>query len=208
MQVLGRVFLAIFSMALIIAPLANANDVNLTANTTPFITIDPIDNHAVGDVFFINGTTNLPVSENLTLTLTNYHSQMKNSPDYIYRHFEMNNISVVSGTSKNPVINLWSVNITDTVKESTNDKYCAVIYAQNYSISSHECEYFIVYISTNATPSPVLRKTIQISSPSQLTPTRTMVTPTTQSSPLPLILPIAVLAAIALIKHSHGKKCD
>ena len=27
----------------------------------PFITIDPIGNHTIGDVFFINGTTNLAV---------------------------------------------------------------------------------------------------------------------------------------------------
>ena len=30
------------------------------SNAPPFITIDPIGNHTVGDVFFINGTTNLP----------------------------------------------------------------------------------------------------------------------------------------------------
>lgn len=36
---------------------------------TPFITMDPIENHSIGDVFFINGTTNLPVSDNLTITI-------------------------------------------------------------------------------------------------------------------------------------------
>jgi hypothetical protein len=31
----------------------------------PFITIDPSGNHSIGDVFFINGTTNLPANDTI-----------------------------------------------------------------------------------------------------------------------------------------------
>jgi hypothetical protein len=59
MRVLGRLFLALLFVAIIMVPLVSA-DANVTHNTTPFITIDPIGNHAIGEVFVIKGTTNLP----------------------------------------------------------------------------------------------------------------------------------------------------
>ncbi|MEN6444127.1 MAG: hypothetical protein WC391_06525 [Methanoregula sp.] len=52
-------FLAILFVAIIMVPFVSA-DATVTHNTTPFITIDPIGNHAIGEVFVIKGTTNLP----------------------------------------------------------------------------------------------------------------------------------------------------
>jgi hypothetical protein len=54
-----RSFFAIIFVVIIMIPLVSA-DANVTHNTTPFISIDPIGNHAIGDVFVIKGTTNLP----------------------------------------------------------------------------------------------------------------------------------------------------
>lgn len=53
---------AIVLAAIMIVPLASADDGNVTAVTTPFITINPIGNHTLDEVFFISGTTNLPAS--------------------------------------------------------------------------------------------------------------------------------------------------
>jgi hypothetical protein len=170
-----------------------------TQPTTPFITIDPIGNHPAGDVFFINGTTNLPVTENLTMQISNYHLQMKTSQEYTYRDFEVNNIPVISRSSENPGINHWSVNVTDMLKESTNDKYCAGVSSQNYSILTG-CQYFIVFTPTNITPSPILQMTIQSLSSIQSTPSQTTVPSTTQSSSLPVALPIVALFIMAVLE--------
>jgi len=70
MRVPGRLFLAILFIAIIMVPFVGA-DANATHNTTPFITIDPIGNHAVGEVFVIKGTTNLPpVIDTLHIVIT------------------------------------------------------------------------------------------------------------------------------------------
>jgi hypothetical protein len=59
MWVSGRLFSAILFMVILMVPFVYA-EANVTPNTTPFITIDPIGNHAVGEVFVIKGSTNLP----------------------------------------------------------------------------------------------------------------------------------------------------
>ena len=62
--------IAIFLVAIIIVPLANADNGNIPSVTTPFITIDPIGNHTIDCPFFINGTTNLAAfNESLKLII-------------------------------------------------------------------------------------------------------------------------------------------
>ncbi|WP_292370505.1 hypothetical protein [Methanoregula sp. UBA64] len=53
---------AIVLAALILVPLASADERNVTPVTTPFITVNPVGNHTVDEVFYITGTTNLPAS--------------------------------------------------------------------------------------------------------------------------------------------------
>ena len=62
----------VVSIVLLLIPVTAANQnfsstgtANASSNTYYFITIDPIGNHSVSDVFFINGTTNLPVGDTL-----------------------------------------------------------------------------------------------------------------------------------------------
>ena len=98
------------------APTATTSYSTHMATPTPigyeFIIVDPIGNHTAGDVFFINGTTNLPVTRNLTLYI---------GPDCILHHgigwwtlepepLNISTISIVSGTSGT---NHWSYNATD-----------------------------------------------------------------------------------------------
>ncbi|MGA2121822.1 MAG: hypothetical protein ABSG49_07240 [Methanoregula sp.] len=110
---------------IIIVPIASADDANVTPNTAPFITIDPIGNHTIGDVFFINGTTNLPVSENLAVFVQPFHSIMmqkgRREPGIvIYK------VPIVSGRN---TTNYWSVNVTDGYWKP--DEYVAEITAIN-----------------------------------------------------------------------------
>jgi hypothetical protein len=42
----------------------------LSGNTTPWIIINPISNHYIGDVFEINGTTNLGIDEKVLVYVT------------------------------------------------------------------------------------------------------------------------------------------
>ena len=74
---LKKSFLFLFMVCMVITPLVNAESIsnhqnfsspgtaNVSSDTYYFITIDPIGNHSVSDVFFINGTTNLPVGDTL-----------------------------------------------------------------------------------------------------------------------------------------------
>jgi|GEM_PF-2953520 hypothetical protein len=62
-KIISLATFAIVLAALIIVPFASADEGNLTPATTPFITIDPVGDHTLDEVFFISGTTNLPVSD-------------------------------------------------------------------------------------------------------------------------------------------------
>jgi len=69
-------------LILTIVPSARGETTDVNLATTPFITSDPIGNHAIGGVFFINGSTNLPVSEMLRMEIysTVIKSVTKNYP--------------------------------------------------------------------------------------------------------------------------------
>ena len=88
----------------LITPLSGAIN-----SSEPFITIDPIGNRTIGEVFFINGTTNLPISENLTIYVNPI------TPPHGGRGRKEKGIVV----DKIPIftaingVNHWSVNVTD-----------------------------------------------------------------------------------------------
>jgi hypothetical protein len=133
MRILGRVFLAILFVAVIIVPLVSADEVNSSLVTAPFITIDPIGNHTIGDVFFINGTTNLPASGNLTMEITdafiNSPPQSKNAVLVfpLGKDVSIPYVSIIpdaSGTNK------WSVNVTDATKKLDASIYFVVIWSE------------------------------------------------------------------------------
>jgi len=191
-------------------PVANAQ--NLTNETylkSMFITIDPIEDKIIGDEVIINGTTNLPITENLTMIIyTRWRTAMKTSVEYPHLQIEVNNISIVSSSSENLGINHWSVNITDDAKELVEDKYDACVFSlQNTQIFS--CTILSLFSTKNATNLSALEKT-KIESPSQTQPQNcTKINPaTTQRAPLPVALPFGGILAIVLLRVIQRKKCD
>jgi hypothetical protein len=128
------------------APVTTQIPVNITATVaaveTPFITIDPIGNHSIGDVFFINGTTNLPVGENLSMTITelyaNNHTEAQFAPEYPNGNefFDIiNNIPITSVASGTSGTNYWSENVTDIFKGIDSDNYSIGVFPSDVNIS-------------------------------------------------------------------------
>ncbi len=97
---------ALFVAAIIIVPVASAENV-----TTPYITIDPIGNHTIDEIFFIHGTTNLPAHETLILQIytTNFN------PGGAGSGYRSDNISVQPGENG---VNTWSCNATTSLWET------------------------------------------------------------------------------------------
>ncbi len=207
MRVLGCLFLAILFVAIIFVPLANADEVNVSPNITPFITIDPIGNHTIGDVFFINGTTNMPVSENLTISFERYIDfgapHAKNNPDHLV------SISDIPISSAIPGTNRWSVNVTDfTIKHLLSTQEVVFVYTSDV----YATDIFTLFPANKATPSndqtTVLQTIIPSPPPIQSTTSAVTALPTTRSSPLSLGLPIVVLAAVVILRPVYRKNRD
>ena len=210
------VFVILISLAFLV-PIACAE-----SSTGSFITIDPIGNHTVGEVFFINGTTNLPVSENLSMDIIEYYwferPKSKNDPDHPPHGEYAYNIPVISIGSTTPGTNRWSVNVTDTVKKLVSGEYIVwVLYShKNISCNTPGClapeaatnDVFTLFPAINGTTSNVQQITVQSTSPIQPTTSAVAVSSMKQSTPLPLVSPIAVLTAIVILRHIYGKKGD
>jgi len=171
----------------------------------PFITIDPIRNHTVGDVFFINGTTNLPVSEKLigVIQTTTFIPGGKSGVEYPSAILDdIPIISMNSGT------NGWSVNGTEVVVKNLPNGWSpyVVVISSKKNSSVFAAQEFILLPATNATPSSNLQTIIQSSSNIRPTTSAATVLSTTQSSSLPIALPIVVLAAIVFLTAINRKK--
>ena len=68
--IFSHALFALFLVIIMMIPVGTAANVTVPPGTTPFITIDPIGNYTVGEVFFINGTTNLdPLNESLIVQI-------------------------------------------------------------------------------------------------------------------------------------------
>jgi hypothetical protein len=229
-QIRFEMFLVVVLLLIGCVPAVNAENVssgianltNLTQNSTvasadPYIMIDPIGNHVIGDVFFITGTTNLPVSQNLTMDIVSYK--------YIMRPHMKNELSPgphasaymkgIPISSAFPGTNRWSANVTDTVKELENGEYFVQVIPQIKSCNTTGCfipdeasQIFTLFQANNSIKSTVLQTTFQNSSPILPTISATTVTPTTQSASLPIFLSIIVLAIMIILRSIQKKKND
>ena len=128
--VIGLLALMVFICCI---PFTSAETV--TQVTTPFITIDPIGNHTVGDMFFINGTTNLPDSDNLLMWITSSdyerpHDKSEMGP-LPGEYTDVQNISIFSDITGT---NRWSVNVTNTVKELDPGEFNVYLVSIPFSI--------------------------------------------------------------------------
>jgi ABC-type antimicrobial peptide transport system permease subunit len=155
MRLLGLLLPAILFVAIIIVPLASADDANVTPSTTPFITIDPIGNHTAGDVFFINGTTRDSTTENVSVHLDTFcnmfrpHLKSEISPEY----YTISNIPIEPGENG---VNRWSANITDFIFNNSARKQCQVmIQYHNSTYLWYECDpncnHWMVFTDSGAT---------------------------------------------------------
>lgn len=204
----AAVVLCIVLVGVIIFSSASADNVIVTQVTAQFITIDSVGDHTIGEVFFINGTTNLPVTENLTMDIvTGYHPAMKNSPYHPYLNINVNDIPIISATSGDPRINYWSVNVTDIVKQLVNDKYdVSVLSSKIRSVGIGYVSFHLIP-ATNVTTS-LQNQTTLLPSPPPIQPIFPSVTvlPTKQPSSLPLALPIIVIVAIVIMRYIRANK--
>ena len=128
-----------------------AESYNVTPVTTPFITIDPISNHTIGDVFFINGTTNLPVSETLEVQIIPKKWARAGgwNPSAFFNGISI--ASTLSGTNR------WSVNVTDIVNAQLDNRrspYVAAVYSSK-NPSNFTYQVFSLLPANNGTTSTI-----------------------------------------------------
>ncbi|MGA2698405.1 MAG: hypothetical protein ABSE74_02060 [Methanoregula sp.] len=210
--------------------LTNQTLIATASSETPFITIDPIGNHAIGDVFFINGTTNLPAGEDLSMSImelyANNHTEPQFAPEYPNgdEFFDLiNNISITSTASAPFGINTWSENVKDIFKGINSDNYSIGVYPSNVTLlkefrdpnnpsTNNEPElpfaFFYLLPAAKATPIMVSQTTIPSSSPIQPIAYLTAVPQTTQSSPFSAMSPLVGIVAIILVRSIRGRKRD
>ena len=211
-------FLAgIIIVLIIILPIVSAENNTWSENQTtglqlstestaaPFITIDPIEDHTVGAVFYINGTTNLPTSEKLNgliqTTIFKPHIDAE-PPSPFFPDIPI--VSTSSGTNR------WSVNITDRAISELGiggSPYVVTVVSKDNSSISTQQEFDLIP-AMKAAPSTVPQTIIESPSTVQPTTSQTLVPPTTRSSSLPSALAIVVLAAIAILGSVFRKKRD
>jgi len=204
--------LAIIFLFLCSAPV-NAVDNSSIAISDHYITIDPIGNHTIGETFFINGTTNLPVSENLTFQIV--------LVDWMQNGNRMKTSSGDTPPGKGgtfhsvpispflPGTNQWSVNVTGTVNVSGEyfvDVFSYVNYTCGYACSVPEVDVYENFFLLPENNSHFSHTITQI--PLVILPptSATLVTSPAQSTPLPLVLPIAAIVTIVVLISVYGKK--
>jgi len=96
-----------------------AGNFRCTGPPNPFVTIDPIGNHTKGEIFYINGTTNIYISNvSWILFLRKQGSDSDSPPEGEYVHLPVTVItSNISGVSR------WSANATDAAKDLVSGDY-------------------------------------------------------------------------------------
>jgi len=151
------------------------------------ITIDPIGDHAVGDIINISGTTNFPV--NTTLWIQAGPKEFTKYPP----HYIGEKVQIVQGTNRN----LWSIQINSS--PFAIDEYDVLVAPLINDSSIFGYTRFNItarHTSTSQTIS-VPSTTTPLDSPSpvphEVTPLNRTPKPTT-SAPLPVIVPFSALA--------------
>jgi len=228
----------VVSIVLMLIPVTAANQnfsstgtANASSDTYYFITIDPIGNHTVDDVFFINGTTNLPVTELLIMDIYNFNifcctqrpSHVKNDACSGLTFTSVARVSdfLLSTDLSGP--NRFSLNVTDTFRDFESGEY-VVFVCSNQTCSAgldkngEAClnpgprgpipqkDFFTLFPATNISPTMVPRTTMPSPPLIQPTTSQALMPPTTQSSPLPFVLPIVVLSTMVILILIVGKK--
>jgi len=203
-------FFVLCILTVTIIPFVSADTV--TPNTTPYITIDPIGNHAFDDGFFINGTTNLGRWEN---TLDLDIEWWAFNPAGRWSSMYITNASIQSvgnGTG------IWSAEILPAQWEMYTDvEHRTTIFRD---VNPGE---YVAYVSSSSPLGPTVTaqrtlfivpdennrtsdtaSTIQPSLETEVV--NASLSPLRQDTPLPVILSVIAVFAVILIVKSGDKR--
>jgi len=177
----------------------------VTASSDPqyFITIDPIGNHNVTDVFFVNGTTNLPVGDTLLVRGVNGRIPLgRNEGSEID--------TVVSVQLGDPGINVWSCNLSpvlwwswhggltrDIEFFSCGDSYVVGIYANRSPNEIKTLSNDFTISSIGSGISPNISQTSNIPVTPTILPSASPVTENTTPIPSTPSVPLSGVASVA-----------
>ena len=217
----GCFAIIVVSIILMIIPVTAVNQeifppgtANASSDTYYFITIDPIGNHSVSDVFFVNGTTNLPVGDTLLVEGSSY--------DFVPGRRWGSDISVtVSVLPGYDGVNIWSCNLSPILWNTwgsgitrpthdikyfySGDSFFVHIWANRSPIDINELSnrFTISSEESGALPavsqtSIALETTTILPSPSTVTVNTTPI-PSTPSVPLSGILPVLAITTMAVV---------
>ena len=203
-KILNYVIIGLLSVVLIITsvPLVNASDLNSTPVSDPFITIDPIGNHTIGEVFFINGTTNLPITEKLSL--------------YAYPSWDVRGVKrlkdpgiVVGGIqvhSESNKVNYWSVNVTDGYWLPSD--FIVIVHSTSLETNIKTRQIFSLYApNDNLTLNETIRQPSSLITNPSGTGIGIKSSPTTVITPLPMIITvIGIIVGIVFLNFLNDKK--
>ena len=195
--IISRIIIGLFLIMLTCwLPASGADNVSVTPVTTPFITIDPIGNHTVGDVFFINGTTNLRISEDQKLQIS-ISPRSSNPRGLNVNLFDPTVISESNGYTH------WSFNLTDIDWQSK--EYVATVFSPK-NPSAYSAQSFTFFpVTTLTIPSLVQEQpSSQFSSLTQTTYPQTKTIPSA-ASPFPPILAIFMIGIVIIHDYYRNR---
>lgn len=202
--------LAIVCLILSIVPVSAADN-NSTSIANPYITIDPIGNHTASDVFFVNGTTNLPAGSNLSVVIQGGYEPGGGGPNFYLT------IPIQSGENGT---NFWSCNITPTLWSSGHRGQGGItLTAENFRSGNYGVKIASENNVTqyqNLTIFPATSKEIAIPSLTQIpSPTLTILSSLNQTTKIPIspsptplspAVPIMAVAIVGIIRVFCIKK--
>lgn len=212
MRVSALIFLAILFPAIISFPIASAQDTNATPDTAPFITIDPIGNRTIDNIFFINGTTNLAASDEslfLKIETTNFN------PGGVGSYFS-SNVSIQPGENG---FNLWSCNATTDrwvtfpvpgrqtplSGNVTSGEYVVQVISLGPSELDNSQTFFLLPSERNSTPGQTSASTtIQSPSWGGADPQPLPTTTSPNGTPFPWILSVMAIFVVILSRTLRG----
>ncbi|WP_321506988.1 hypothetical protein [uncultured Methanoregula sp.] len=204
-----QVWALVLGLALITPVTANAS-----SDIQYFITIDPIGNHSVSDIFFVNGTTNLPVGD--ILLVQGYNGQFtpgRRGGSYIVAY-----IPVEPGYGG---VNIYSFNLSPVLWETIrtvqpirthdfryfieSDSYIVQIWANRSPNNINVFSNYFTILSGEPGALPAVSQTSIAPGTTTILPSLSPVTvnttpiPPTPSVPLSGILPVLAITTMAVV---------
>jgi hypothetical protein len=188
-------------------------------NSTFFITIDPVGDHKIGNEFLINGTTNLPLNETVSVVIY---------PPYFCPGGGCGTTFRSTGTiqSRKDGVNTWSCNVSTTwgwIRLGRCQRNCTVApWESTYIVeassrpefNASQTQSFAILnasptgtgINSPDTPAPPHVPVSAIQNPSLVKSPVQTIPAATRVSPLPLQLPISAILVIVVLEMRAGRK--